>query len=164
MKYFALLSYAGDLWTAGRQGGMATRLTVGAGMESSAAFPVPPAKFSYSNSRAEKPSSSRFVVYWTPPAEAGDRQIAHAKPIDVPTLSEDHGLCRGRLRSHRLFALRCTSSNDESRCERGGCRGITGRRHTAPVDRRHVATDRESIHRSEHAFPKRRRHCQYFRW
>jgi len=33
-----VFSYAGDLWTAGRQGGMATRLTAGAGMESSAAF------------------------------------------------------------------------------------------------------------------------------
>ena len=31
-------SYAGDLWTVSRTGGMATRLTVGAGSESAAAF------------------------------------------------------------------------------------------------------------------------------
>jgi len=33
-----VFSYAGDLWTVSRQGGMATRLTVGAGSESSAEF------------------------------------------------------------------------------------------------------------------------------
>src|SRR5271166_5074881 len=33
-----VFSYAGDLWTVSRNGGMATRLTAGAGSESSAAF------------------------------------------------------------------------------------------------------------------------------
>ena len=33
-----VFSYAGDLWTVSRQGGMATRLTVGAGQENSAAY------------------------------------------------------------------------------------------------------------------------------
>src|SRR5207248_8226715 len=33
-----VFSYAGDLWTVNRNGGMATRLTVGAGAESAAAF------------------------------------------------------------------------------------------------------------------------------
>src|ERR1017187_9608230 len=33
-----VFSYAGDLWTVSRQGGMAARLTAGAGQESSAAF------------------------------------------------------------------------------------------------------------------------------
>src|ERR1017187_2786266 len=33
-----VFSYAGDLWTVNRQGGMATRLTVSAGQETSAAY------------------------------------------------------------------------------------------------------------------------------
>src|ERR1700683_822691 len=33
-----VFSYAGDLWTVSRNGGMATRLTAGAGTESSAAY------------------------------------------------------------------------------------------------------------------------------
>ena len=37
-KTAIVFSYAGDLWTVGRQGGIATRLTVGAGQESAAAF------------------------------------------------------------------------------------------------------------------------------
>ena len=37
-KTTIVFSYAGDLWTVSRQGGMATRLTVGAGQESAAAF------------------------------------------------------------------------------------------------------------------------------
>ena len=37
-KTHIVFSYAGDLWTVGRQGGVATRLTAGAGSESGAAF------------------------------------------------------------------------------------------------------------------------------